>query len=80
MATLNELTLDTTKQDTHVVTNLSSVKLLSEHLNTSDSGLDTLAVTDNIDFITLVDDTSLGLDKLVRKRTVTGKKIVIPDR
>ena len=62
MATLDELTLDTTKQDTHVVTSLSSVKLLSEHLNTSDSGLDTLAVTDDFDFITLVDDTPLSLD------------------
>jgi hypothetical protein len=67
LATFDLVTLDTTEECTEVITSLSAIKLLVEHLNTGEGGLQVLAETNNLDFVTLEGNTTL--DTASRDRT-----------
>ncbi|KAH3677597.1 hypothetical protein WICPIJ_008940, partial [Wickerhamomyces pijperi] len=58
---LDVVTLDTSQQDTTVVTSHGGVQFLLEHFDTSDSGLDWgLVVADDFNFVTLLQVTTLN--------------------
>jgi len=59
-AAADVLPLHTTEQGAEVITSLTPVKLLLEHLNASNGGLGVLAVAEDLDLLTLEDDTSLN--------------------
>ena len=63
MTTTDLLTLDTAEESTHVVTSLSALKLLVEHLDTGKGSLDGRTETDNLDVSTLGGDTTLNLER-----------------
>jgi len=52
-------TLHTTQQSTHVISSLTTVELLVEHLDTSQSSLEVGTKTENLNVTTLGDDTPL---------------------
>ena len=56
--TLNLSLIDTTEEETYVVTSLTSWKVLTEHLNTSDNRLLVLTETEQLNLITYLTDTS----------------------
>jgi hypothetical protein len=56
---LDLLPLDTSKEGAHVVTGLSSLKLLVEHLDAGEDGLHSGSLTDDLDLGTLGDGSSL---------------------
>ena len=58
--TLDLVLVDTTEQQTNVITSLTLVKDLTEHLDTSYNRLLVLAKTEQLNLITNVDDTSLN--------------------
>ena len=57
--TLNLSLIDTTEEETYVVTSLTCWKVLTEHLNTSDNRLLVLTETEQLNLITYLTDTSL---------------------
>ena len=57
--TLDLVLVDTTEQQTYVITSLTLVKDLTEHLNTSYNWLLILTETEQLNLITYVDNTSL---------------------
>jgi len=67
LTTANLLALDTTEESTHVVTGLSTVELLAEHLNASEGSLDVRTEANNFDFGTFVGNTTLNLLYVMRK-------------
>jgi len=54
------LPLHATQQSTHVISSLTTIELLVEHLNTSQGGLEVGTKTNNLDIRALGDDTSLN--------------------
>ena len=56
---LNLLLVDTTEKQTYVVTSLTLIKELAEHLDTCNDRLLILAQTEQLNLITYVDNTSL---------------------
>lgn len=67
LTTADLLALDTTEESTHVVTGLSTVELLAEHLNASEGSLDVRTEANNFDFGTFVGNTTLNLLYVMRK-------------
>lgn len=57
--TLDLVTADTTEESTHVVTGLTALKVLVEHFNASEGGLERAAEAEDLDFAALGDDTTL---------------------
>src|SRR6056297_3522582 len=60
LATLNVVTLGTTQQNANVLTSTTFVQQLAEHLNAGTSGLDGILDTNNLNFLTNLDDATLN--------------------
>jgi hypothetical protein len=60
LTALDLVTLSTTEKTSNVLTSATLIEELAEHLNTSDGSLAWLADTNDIHFVTYVDDTTLN--------------------
>src|SRR5690554_3142340 len=60
LATLNLFALGTTQQNTDVLTSTTFVQQLAEHFHTSTSGLGRVLDTNDLDFLTRLDDATLN--------------------
>ena len=77
--TLDFVLVDTTEEETDIVTSLTFIEDLAEHFNTRDDGLETFCTeTDDLNFITRVDNTRF--DTTRSYRTTTGDREYVFDR
>src|SRR5690606_25676802 len=60
LATLNFVTLGTAQQNTYVLTRTTFVEQLAEHFNTGTGGFDGVFQTNDLNFLTHLDDTALN--------------------
>ena len=69
------LTLDATQQGSHVISSLTAIEFLAEHLNTSQGSLEVGTKTDNFNIRAFGDDTSLNASSGNSTTTRDGKDI-----
>src|SRR5690606_3892013 len=78
LAALNALTIDTAQQRTDIVTRLPLIEKLAEHLNAGHRRLAGRTDTDNLDFLTNLDDAAL--DTAGDDGATTGNREDVFDR
>ena len=76
LTTAHLLTLDTTQQSTHVVTSLTTVELLVEHLDTRQRRLEVTTEANDLDFRALRDRTTLNTTRHDRTTTRNREHIL----
>src|SRR5690625_3408645 len=76
LTTLNILALGTTQQHPDVITRLTLIEQLAEHLNTGTGGLDRIADTHNLDLVTYLDHTALDTTGHHSTTTRNGEHIL----